>query len=142
MFTQVDLIDGCITITRSETVGYNLDTLCLVMTDPITGITDTTVGIFSNLPVRDTIRDTNTVTTLDTLCMNVNPGMNADTVIITNCNGGPLTTVNTYNTLVKRLYRNSTQHYCRLQCRYVMCYSKRYDKRNRRHYNSNHQQYT
>jgi gliding motility-associated-like protein len=92
-------IDGCITITRSETVGYNLDTLCLVMTDPITGITDTTVGIFSNLPVRDTIRDTNTVTTLDTLCMNVNPGMNADTVIITNCNGGPLTTVNTYNTL-------------------------------------------
>jgi gliding motility-associated-like protein len=107
-------VDGCITITRSETVGYNLDTLCLVMTDPITGITDTTVGIFSNLPVRDTIRDTNTVTTLDTLCMNVNPGMNADTVIITNCNGGPLTTVNTYNTLANgciEIVRNTTVGY-------------------------------
>ena len=68
----------------------------------------------SSISFRDTIRDTNTVTTLDTLCMNVNPGMNADTVIITNCNGGPLTTVNTYNTLANgciEIVRSTTVGY-------------------------------
>jgi gliding motility-associated-like protein len=41
-------------------VGYNLDTLCIIVTDPITGISDTTVAIISNLPnpCQDLIRDT------------------------------------------------------------------------------------
>jgi hypothetical protein len=39
---------GCILIDRSGVVGYNLDTLCIIVTDPITGISDTTVAIISN----------------------------------------------------------------------------------------------
>jgi hypothetical protein len=51
--------NGCITIVRSTTVGYNLDTICVVQTNPVTGISDTTRVIVSNLAAcPDLIRDT------------------------------------------------------------------------------------
>jgi gliding motility-associated-like protein len=79
--------NGCIIIDRSDVVGYNLDTLCIVKTDTVTGISDTTVVIISNLPDRDTIRDTNCVECIDTVCVPVESGMSADTVIVESCAG-------------------------------------------------------
>ncbi|MBK8352501.1 MAG: hypothetical protein IPL21_12725 [Saprospirales bacterium] len=49
--------NGCVTITRSNVVGYNLDTLCVVVCDAQNNC-DTTTVIVSNTPKRDTIHDT------------------------------------------------------------------------------------
>jgi hypothetical protein len=82
---------GCILIDRSGVVGYNLDTLCIIVTDPITGISDTTVAIISNLPLTDTIRDTNTINTVDTICVELESGFVLETIELLSCTGTPLT---------------------------------------------------
>jgi gliding motility-associated-like protein len=80
---------SCITIVRSETVGYNLDTLCVVVCNA-RGVCDTTTVIVSNEPkadtTKDTIRTTQPIRTNDTIC-NFVP---SDTtgVIVTSCDGG------------------------------------------------------
>ncbi|MCB9034451.1 MAG: hypothetical protein H6553_11485 [Chitinophagales bacterium] len=91
--------NGCIIIDRSEVVGYNLDTLCIIKTDTITGISDTTVAIISNLPQKDTIRDTNIITTTDTICVDVEVGMNADSIYIVDCAGAIDNSGNTYEVI-------------------------------------------
>ncbi|QQR97443.1 MAG: hypothetical protein IPK18_11300 [Sphingobacteriales bacterium] len=93
------LADGCIAITRSGVVGYNLDTLCIVKTDTVTGISDTTVAIISNLPKRDTIRDTNVIITTDTVCVDVELGMNADSIYIVDCAGSMNNSGNVYTVI-------------------------------------------
>ncbi|QQR97441.1 MAG: hypothetical protein IPK18_11290 [Sphingobacteriales bacterium] len=93
------LTDGCIAITRSGVVGYNLDTLCIVKTDTVTGISDTTVAIISNLPKRDTIRDTNVIITTDTVCVDVELGMNADSIYIVDCAGAMNNSGNVYTVI-------------------------------------------
>ncbi|QQR98918.1 MAG: hypothetical protein IPK18_05250 [Sphingobacteriales bacterium] len=93
------LADGCIAITRSGVVGYNLDTLCIVKTDTVTGISDTTVAIISNLPKRDTIRDTNVIITTDTVCVEVELGMNADSIYIVDCAGSMNNSGNVYTVI-------------------------------------------
>jgi len=51
--------DSCIQIIRSTTVGYNLDTLCVVLCDTISNVCDTVTVIISNTPkCRDVIADT------------------------------------------------------------------------------------
>jgi len=123
---------NCVTIVRSTTVGYNLDTLCIIVTDPITGIKDTTVGIFSNLPKHDTIRDTNTTTTTTTLCVPVEPGMGGTTTTIVgrhNYNDSRLRTYHYQRQYVysrcKRMYYNSKKYDSRLQLRHDLCSSNR-----------------
>jgi len=76
----------CILIIRSSTVGYNLDTLCVVACNSL-GSCDTTRVIISNITrdVRDTIRDTTPVTTILTVCDFV-PADTAN-VVVTNCDG-------------------------------------------------------
>jgi gliding motility-associated-like protein len=46
---STDTTTGCIKITRSTTVGFGLDTICIVVCNK-NGMCDTTIGIFSNLP--------------------------------------------------------------------------------------------
>jgi hypothetical protein len=79
--------NNCITVVRSTTVGYNLDTLCVVSCDETKGICDTTVMIVSNLPIilPDTIRDTTPVRTTVTVC----GYLPADTtgITVTACDG-------------------------------------------------------
>jgi gliding motility-associated-like protein len=87
--------NGCITIVRSTTVGYSLDTLCIVVRDTVTGLFDTTVAIFSNLPKIDTIRDTNRTETTTTVCIPVEPGMSNTVTTIVNC-GHTINSGNTY----------------------------------------------
>ncbi|QQR98919.1 MAG: hypothetical protein IPK18_05255 [Sphingobacteriales bacterium] len=100
------LEDGCIAITRSGVVGYNLDTLCIVKTDTVTGISDTTVAIISNLPKRDTIRDTNVIITTDTVCVDVELGMNADSIYIVDCAGSMNNSGNVYSYPRYGMYRS------------------------------------
>jgi hypothetical protein len=85
---------GCIEIDRSGTVGYNVDTVCVIVIDPITGIADTTVVIVSNTPQKDVIRDTNIINTIDTLCVGIEEGMTAGTTTVGSCSGTTLS--NTY----------------------------------------------
>ncbi|MBK8352499.1 MAG: hypothetical protein IPL21_12715 [Saprospirales bacterium] len=86
--------NGCVTITRSNVVGYNLDTICVVVCDAQNNC-DTTVVIVSNTPKRDTIRDTICVgCTVDT-CINVEQGMTITDVTVLNCAGTPSHTTTT-----------------------------------------------
>ncbi|MEZ4879895.1 MAG: gliding motility-associated C-terminal domain-containing protein [Chitinophagales bacterium] len=86
----------CIVVDRSDLVGYNLDTLCVVTIDTTTGITDTTVVIISNLPSKDTIRDTNIIFTTDTICAAIDNGMSNIVTTISDCAGAIDNSGNTY----------------------------------------------
>ncbi|MFN8283151.1 MAG: Ig-like domain-containing protein [Chitinophagales bacterium] len=77
---------NCIKVTRDSTVGYNLDTICVVVCDTVKGICDTTTVIFSNTPKIDTIIRTICDTCgTDTICTKQPVGMTITTVTVDRC---------------------------------------------------------
>jgi gliding motility-associated-like protein len=74
--------DSCVVLTRDSVVGYNIDTLCVVVCDTAMGICDTTVVIISNLPRIDTILESIPVNSIDSICEFVSP---EGDLLITDC---------------------------------------------------------
>ncbi len=88
----------CITVTRDNIGGYNIDTLCVVVCDVVKNICDTSTIIFSNTPKVDTIRDTNFIRTTDTICMPIEIGMDGHSIEIVDC-GHTINSDNTYEVI-------------------------------------------
>nr|MBP6659180.1 gliding motility-associated C-terminal domain-containing protein [Chitinophagales bacterium] len=102
--------NGCITIVRSNLVGYNLDTICVVVCNSV-GLCDTTNVILSNIPRTDTIRDTNLINTTEEICVAIENGMINNTTTIINCghsnNSGNTYTVTNNNGCITIVRSNS-----------------------------------
>ena len=87
----------CINVQTSDTVGANIDTICVVVCDTVYGICDIIKIIITNTPKVDTLRDTNQVETTNIVCVPNEPGFTPVSTEIVNCghnnNSGNIYTV-------------------------------------------------
>jgi gliding motility-associated-like protein len=95
---SIDSTTGCITYTSNGIIGK--DTLCIIVCDSTKEVCDTITVVVPIIPTPEVITDTITIGTTDSVCVQIEEGMNADSVSIVNCDGtldnitAPTTTVN------------------------------------------------
>ncbi|MBL0078616.1 MAG: hypothetical protein IPP53_05695 [Bacteroidetes bacterium] len=77
--------NGCVLYNANDIVGRDVDEICVSACDASLGICDTQIIIVTIIPSKETIKDTIKVGDRDSVCVKLEPGMDADNIKLYNC---------------------------------------------------------
>ncbi|MBL0080914.1 MAG: gliding motility-associated C-terminal domain-containing protein [Bacteroidetes bacterium] len=83
--TWVLLPNGCVLYNANDIVGRDVDEICVSACDASLGICDTQIIIVTIIPSKETIKDTIKVGDRDSVCVRLEPGMDADNISLFDC---------------------------------------------------------